>query len=81
MTDFLIYLLQSSTVFSFLYLIYRGLLSKLTFHKVNRYVLLLLLPISILLPFTDALTPKLPNAIIQFPLSDELIFDQKNNTL
>lgn len=50
MNEYLIYLLQVSICLAVLYSIFYLLLRKLTFHKANRAILLLILPFSIAIP-------------------------------
>lgn len=52
-SNFLLYLLQSSVVFTLLFGMYRIFVSGLTFHKVNRAILLSLPLLSLLLPLID----------------------------
>ncbi|XLS27420.1 peptidoglycan DD-metalloendopeptidase family protein [Flavobacteriaceae bacterium M23B6Z8] len=59
MNSFLLYVCQTAIVFSGLYLLYKLVWQKLTFHTINRIVLLSLIPISFILP---ALTPILPTS-------------------
>ncbi len=70
MNSLITYLLQITTVFSVLYLLYMLILSKLTFHKANRIILLLIIPISIILPFSGSLFPSLSSEIINISLFD-----------
>ncbi len=49
-----IYLLETSLVFTFLFSIYRLMLSKHTFHNLNRIVLIMIIPISIIIPFVKS---------------------------
>ena len=64
----LIYLTQVSLIFSVLYLLYIVFLEKLTFHNINRVVLLLLLPVSIIIPFSDNLFPVIASKVIEVPV-------------
>ena len=50
-TDILSFLFESSIVFTVLYLSYRIVFKSFTFYKLNRFVLLSLVPLSLLLPF------------------------------
>lgn len=50
MNNYLIYLLEVSFCFSVLYIVFYLFLRKLTFHKVNRVILLILIPLSLILP-------------------------------
>lgn len=53
MSDFLYYILKVSLIFAVLYLFYRLCISRLTFHNVNRAFMLLMLPLSLIIPFID----------------------------
>lgn len=55
MNSLFIYLLQASIVFSVVFIIYRLLFSKLTFHKLNRSLLLFLVPLSLAIPLGEKL--------------------------
>jgi beta-lactamase regulating signal transducer with metallopeptidase domain len=71
MSSFLVYILQVSILFSGFYLLYRFVFSRFTFHAFNRAFLLLLLPLSLLIPFTDELFPELPKFGMNIPLFEE----------
>lgn len=75
MTNTIVYLIAVSSVFSLLYLLYRVLLEKLTFHAGNRLVLVLLLPVSLLIPFSNHLFPAITASIIEVPLFNPINFD------
>ncbi len=77
----LLYLIQAAAVFSVLYLLYRLFLDKLTFHSINRLVLLLLLPISVIIPFSDNLFPYVASKIIVVPLFEQVTFETINQQL
>jgi len=66
MNSWLIDLLQVSICFAVLYTLFYFLLRGLTFHRFNRVVLLLLIPLSLLLPFADA-GVSLPGVAIEIP--------------
>ncbi|MGI9531258.1 peptidoglycan DD-metalloendopeptidase family protein [Lutimonas sp.] len=68
MTNLFTYLVQVSLVFSLLYLLYVLLLEKLTFHSVNRFFLLSLLPISLLIPVSGFILPSALQKTIEIPL-------------
>lgn len=74
MTNFFQYLFEVSIIFAILYVIYSLFLSGLTFHQSNRWTLLLLLPVSLGLPFLDLYTllslpdTELLNTTIKTPL-------------
>jgi murein DD-endopeptidase MepM/ murein hydrolase activator NlpD len=53
MTDYLLFLIESSSVLAILLGFYYVLLAKLTFHRFNRWVLLAFIPLSILIPQLD----------------------------
>ncbi len=53
MTDFGIYILSVAGIFSVLYLLYRLLFRRWTFHRVNRWYLLLIMPMSFAIPFIN----------------------------
>lgn len=75
MTDYLIYLTQVSICFSILYLVYVMALQSLTFHRLNRLVLLLLLPLSLAIPLLDSLVPPLAlSQQLPIPAFEELLF-------
>ncbi len=64
----MLYLLQVSIIFSILYSFYSLLFSQLTFHSTNRMVLLVLMPLSLAIPFSEALMPSIPTPFIEVPL-------------
>lgn len=68
-------LIQMASVFSVLYLLYILFLNTLTFHNVNRLVLLLLPIVSIIIPFSEYLFPTLSSNIIEIPLFEKVTFD------
>ncbi len=53
MSDLIVYLLKVSAIFSILTLVYFIFFRRLTFHKLNRAVLLLSIPISLVLPILN----------------------------
>lgn len=73
MNSFLIYLIQVSCCFSVLYTAYYLLLRKLTFHKINRILLLLLLPISLCFPFLNHIEIPITNRAILTPDFEEFL--------
>jgi murein DD-endopeptidase MepM/ murein hydrolase activator NlpD len=77
----LIHLFQVALVFSALYLLYILCLQKLTFHAINRSVLLLLLPISLFIPFFDDLFPSLTRTIVEIPLFAPVPFESLQTPL
>jgi len=72
MNSILLFLIQVTVIFSVLYLLYILLLEKLTFHKLNRFVLLLLLPISISIPLSKHMVPSIASKIIEIPLLEHM---------
>lgn len=52
-----VYLFQVMLIFSILFLVYQVVFRKFTFHALNRYVLILLLPISLVLPLLIYILP------------------------
>ncbi|WP_299157808.1 M23/M56 family metallopeptidase [uncultured Tenacibaculum sp.] len=81
MNNIMLYLLQVTSIFSVLYLIYIVFLDKLTFHNLNRFVLLLLLPVSIIIPFSNILLPSIAPKIIEIPLFEEVNLNSFNKQL
>lgn len=75
MTDLFTYLLQASFVFTVFFVIYKIVLSRLTFHTVNRYVLVALIPISLTLPLSDHLIPSPLKTSLEIPFSTHISFD------
>jgi len=75
MTNLLTYSIQVTVVFSLLFIVYRIVLSRLTFHTVNRYLLLSLIPISFLLPLVDGFFPTISQVIIDIPLYESIGFN------
>lgn len=66
MTNYLLFLFQASCVFGGLLVFYYLFLGKLTFHTVNRWVLLSFIPLSILIPTLDfGFTPLFPETFDQ----------------
>jgi len=77
----ILYLLQMAAIFSVLYLLYFLFLKTLTFHNINRLVLLLLPIVSIIIPFLDHLFPTLSSIIIEVPLFENITFETINEQL
>ncbi|WP_420573510.1 peptidoglycan DD-metalloendopeptidase family protein [Kordia sp.] len=71
MNSFLFYILQVSLVFGGFYLLYTWFFSRFTFHAFNRSFLLLLLPLSLLLPFSNELFPQLQQFAFEIPLFED----------
>ena len=61
------YLFQATIVFSVLYILYRLVFSKLTFHVINRGVLLAILLLSIGIPLLTSITPPMMYSIREIP--------------
>lgn len=68
----MLYLFQVSIIFSILYAIYSLLFSRLTFHNTNRIVLLVLMPLSLAIPFSEVLTPSMTNSFVEIPLFEAI---------
>ncbi|AXG71298.1 murein DD-endopeptidase MepM [Kordia sp. SMS9] len=71
MNSWLLYILQANLVFGSFYLLYKWCFSRFTFHAFNRIFLLLLIPLSLLVPLSDALFPEM-QFYLEIPLFDEL---------
>ena len=67
MTNSIAYILEVTLVFSVFYLLYKIVLERHTFYKLNRLVLLLILPASLCIPLSSKVIPSLPSKIIDFP--------------
>jgi len=76
MNSLLLYLLQVSVLFASFYLVYKFLFSKFTFHALNRSILLVLIPLSLLLPFSTELFPQLEILTAQIPFIKEFTIFQ-----
>ncbi len=81
MNNLILYLIQVTSIFSVLYLLYIVFLDKLTFHNINRVVLLLLLPVSVLIPFSNNLFPSIASKLIEVPLFENVNFETINKQL
>ena len=79
MTNFLTYIVQVTLVFSLFFLFYRIALSRLTFHTINRWFLLSLIPLSFLLPLINRLFPSISQVIIDIPLYESIGFNAIDN--
>ncbi|WP_299214397.1 M23/M56 family metallopeptidase [uncultured Aquimarina sp.] len=73
MNNFFIYLIQASICLAVLYSSYYVFFRKLTFHKINRILLLLLLPISLCLPFLNQVEIHIANQTLIIPDFDDII--------
>ena len=71
MSVFLIHILKSSVCLALFYLCYRILLSKETFHRLNRIALLGIMILSFLLPFIEITLPKASEMSQPFLLLEE----------
>ncbi len=79
MTNILPYIIQVTLVFATLYALYSLFLRRLTFHTINRAVLLLMLPVSILIPFSSELFPAEAFRIIEVPYFEPISFEIVGN--
>ena len=68
MNSILIYLFQVSLVFGSFYLVYKWLFSRFTFHTFNRIILVSLVPLSLVLPLSNKLFPKITYFTFEIPL-------------
>lgn len=75
MNNLLIYLIQVTSIFSVLYFVYLLFFRRLTFHTINRIILILLLPVSILTPILSNLFPVLSSKIVEVPLFEYVAFN------
>ncbi|MFY0628784.1 MAG: peptidoglycan DD-metalloendopeptidase family protein [Flavobacteriaceae bacterium] len=75
MIDLLMYLLKASFVFTVLFMVYKALLSRLTFHTMNRFLLIGLIPVSLVLPFSNYLLPNSFNIAQEIPFIEQLTFN------
>ncbi|WP_298420992.1 M23/M56 family metallopeptidase [uncultured Kordia sp.] len=71
MNSFFLYLFQVSAIFGGFYLLYKWLFSQFTFHAVNRSLLLAIVPLSLLLPYSAELFPQLQNFNLELPLIND----------
>ena len=81
MNSIILYLIQVTVIFSVLYILYILVLRKLTFHKLNRLILLLLLPTSIVIPFLNNLIPSIGSKIIEIPLLEHISIETISDNL
>jgi murein DD-endopeptidase MepM/ murein hydrolase activator NlpD len=77
----MVYLFQVTAVFSVLYILYILFLEKLTFHTLNRFVLLILIPVSCLIPFSNLLFPSIASNIVDIPIFDQVSIERINQQL
>ncbi|WP_271782396.1 M23/M56 family metallopeptidase [Aquimarina algiphila] len=73
MNNLIVYFFQSTLLFIALFLIYKLVLSQLTFHRLNRFILLSLIPISVFIPLMDNVFPPIHSTIIEVPQLFETI--------
>lgn len=65
MTDFILYMAQSSMVFICLFCLYKVLFNKVTFHHLNRGILVAIPLIALLAPWTYLIIPTTPVPMVQ----------------
>lgn len=75
MTDLFPYLLKASLVFTVFFVFYKVVLSRLTFHGINRFLLLAFIPISLVIPFSDHLIPQALKTSLEVPFSEHITFN------
>ncbi len=75
MNSFFFHLIQSSVVFIVFYIGYRLVLSRLTFHQLNRWILLFFIPISILIPLVENLLPIVPREMVELPIFEGFTYE------
>ncbi len=73
MDNFLWYLFQVSIVFAILYLVYHHFFRWMTFHWINRVFLLLMIPVSFIIPYSDVRFNTSMAGIMQVPAFDDLV--------
>ncbi|WP_298313058.1 M23/M56 family metallopeptidase [uncultured Aquimarina sp.] len=73
MNNFFTHLVQASICLAVLYSLYYVFFRKLTFHKINRTLLLLLLPISLCLPFLNQIEIQIANQALIIPDFDDIL--------
>ncbi len=66
-TKMLVYLFQVMIIFSVLYMVYQWMFSKLTFHVLNRNILLAIVPLSLFIPLLTQLVPPIVYPIEEIP--------------
>ncbi len=80
MSEYLFYLIQVSCCFVVLYGLFYLLFRQLTFHKVNRIILLLLIPFSFALPLAHFIIPNEAVAeALTFVNIEEFVFETENS--
>lgn len=79
MTSFILYTIQSSLVFICLFGLYKALFNKVTFHHLNRTILVALPLIALLAPLTYLVVPTAPEPIIRVTATfNELVMEGGN---
>lgn len=78
MTSMILYLIQVAFVFSVLYLLFILFLKKLSFHKLNRLVLLIIPLVSLAIPLIGHFFPSVSSKIIEIPLFESATFETIN---
>lgn len=66
-SNMFLYLFQVTLIFSVFYIVYQLVLRKLTFHRLNRFILLTILFLSILVPLLTNLVPPIVHPIEEIP--------------
>ena len=79
MVQFLIYMLKVAVLVTVLFLLYKLLLSKLTFHKFNRIVILVMLLLSFIVPAIRISLPEGMAGIIPMRLAENGTVDEVEN--
>lgn len=79
MAQFLIYMLKVAVLVTVLFLLYKLLLSKLTFHKFNRIVILVMLLLSFIVPAIRISLPEGMAGIIPMRLAENGTVDEVEN--
>ncbi|MBN2892452.1 MAG: peptidoglycan DD-metalloendopeptidase family protein [Bacteroidales bacterium] len=80
MSSLIIYILKITLIFSATYSFFYIFLRKLTFHSLNRMILLIIIPLAFLIPFLDFGNSQIsPNNLI-FPTFDEVNFSTQLTT-
>ncbi len=66
------YLLQVTVVFSVLYIWYYIFFKHLTFYSLNRAILLIIMPLSFVLPMSQSIVPSITDTLIDVPVFEEI---------
>ena len=75
MIDFFMYLFKVTLVFTVLYLVYKTILNRFTFHTMNRFLLVALIPVSLLLPLSNFIIPNTFQIVEELPFIDYIALD------